>query len=196
MCLAVVCLVPAVARAYDDDPDLWAKKVSSGWGSKEFAESYADKSASILSQAELIGVPSASGMVAANGGTAGIIGLGVTARFVFNHFVIQPSLGVANVGLFVGSSSQSAAIFEGGLGLGAAVAVSDRVAFTPMARTWVLGSDQGSALAAVAGDLPLAIFFGKNGFMEPYLEVGALGVPQMGAWTFMIGGGYRLGVTF
>lgn len=68
----------------------------------------------------------------------------------------------------------------------------------PLAQSWwgPAWAWAAPALVTVAAELPVTIFLGRHGFMEPYVSAGTLLVSGLGAPAFAGSFGYRLGVSF
>lgn len=139
------------------------------------------------------------------------LGLTVTPRFVVSHIVLQPSLGLNYMNLGGAGSSQTLGLLMGFAG-GYAFAVHDRLALSPMVG-FDFGFNHAQADLPIVGvtnhdttqgrlyaELPLQIFIGRTGFIEPYVDLG-VAFPftsnVMGSSTvFAFGLGYRIGVVF
>ncbi len=173
---------------------------SSSAASDDWAGRYARGSVGLVSQTAIFALNLNGILVGGGGGgtaVLGAIGLGATARIVVSQFVIQPSLG------FNGFSTggQFFFMFTPGVGIGAALPLTHQIALTPMFRSDFylfpgggIGGGVGFGVALV-GELPVTIFLGRNGFFEPYVDLGAL-IGGLSSAAFLAGVGYRLGVIF
>lgn len=161
----------------------------------DWAGSYAVGSSGLLSGASLLDVPSLSGVFARDGGADGFLGLSASTRFTYEHFLLQTEVSVR-----VGSGQFDKELaWSPTLGLGGAVAVAKNVAFSPMARlSMFFFSGVTANLFAPVAEFPVTVFVGKNGYVEPFIDIGAViaaaGGRAVGGFLFDVG--YRLGVVF
>jgi hypothetical protein len=134
-------------------------------------------------------VLSSAGIVGAATGPYGqfapLVNVGVDLRFCIRGFLLAP-----HFSLGLGGQYTTGGV---GIGVGYAFALTERLALSPTVDLSYLVPDLGySPFVVVTGDLPLTIFIGQNGFMEPYLAVGV----GLGRGGILVGAGYRVGVTF
>jgi hypothetical protein len=208
VCLAALVAVPTVASAqgapaHPNTPPVVHQTP---------ARHYARGSIGLLSQNEFLLVPAYSVLIADGGPVTGLFGLAATARIVINHFLIQPHFGFGFGGTVVGTTGITSFQINPGIGLGGVVVLAPQVALSPMGRAnFFIAPRSGTPGGAVAlmgftGELPVTIFLGRNGFIEPYLGLGILvnttsnvvaGVlTTTSSAGFLLNAGYRLGVVF
>lgn len=197
--VVLVCVAWSVSAFADEEELFWdgTSAVTKRAKAEVPTKHYTEGSVSLLSGTGLSltgGAPYGSsgmaGLVSA-GSAAATLGLGADARFVYRHFLVDLGFGAA---LGVAGSGSGGTVLVPSLGLGGASALGDTIAMSPMVRgtvTSILGS---GAFFSVVGEVPLTIFVGRNGFMEPYVAAGVLVVVGQPMFTGSIG--YRLGVTF
>lgn len=137
--------------------------------------------------------PGISGLrhMPALGRATGLVGINVSPRLMIAGFQLGAQFGVYfNEGIDT--------IMVPGANLGYAIGLVGPLALTPSVRTLFLipTAMRTSASMQLTGELGLEWFFGKNGYMEPYFATGVLHDTGANQASFILGGGYRIGVTF
>jgi hypothetical protein len=212
-CLAALVAAPAVASAqgapeHPNAPP--AEQYAVHYTTP--ARHYAHRSVGLLSQNEYLLVPAYSVLIADGNNVTGLFGLAATVRIVINHFLIQPHLGIGFGGVAFGAAAVNSVEINPGIGLGGVVVLAPHVALSPMGRANFFiaprtgGPNTTVALMGFTGELPVSIFLGRNGFIEPYLGLGVLVnttttnvggvVTTTSGAGFLLDVGYRLGVVF
>ncbi|MBK7864605.1 MAG: hypothetical protein IPJ65_39585 [Archangiaceae bacterium] len=161
---------------------------------------YAHGSVSVLGSAALgVGLASAS----QSGSAFQAVGLmsGLAVRFVTRRgFAVEPRLGLDGALLTGGAGLYALVQGRMGLGAGWAFSLSRALALTPMVSyeaAYVVGGIAGALAGlthAVALELPLSIFLGRDVFIELYARGG--GTLMLGQVVPSLGAGYRLGMVW
>ncbi len=171
----------------------------------DFARRYAQGSVGLVQNTGLVSAPGASTLLvtgAPGGGPVGVLGFGAAVRITTHHFLVEPMLGFATGAVLVTGTATTAGAFITGVGLGGVVPLSSRLALSPMGRlTFNVPFGANGVITYVMGELPFTIFLGRNGYIEPYVAIGAVVGSYSGLGTgpyglFAMGAGYRLGVVF
>jgi hypothetical protein len=137
--------------------------------------------------------PGISGLVhrPASGRAGGLVGITASPRLMIGGFQIGGQLGVyfmETVDTFI----------VPGANVGYAMGIVGPIALTPSVRTlFLIPTAMGSgASMQLTGELGLEWVYVKNGYMEPYFATGVLHDTRANQANFIIGGGYRIGITF
>jgi len=162
------------------------------------AESFRHRSVSLLSAVNVaLPVEPASGLggidTRFDGNVNGMFGTSVNVRGVISGVMLG-----AEVGVTFADRVLPGAVFTPGVTAGFVVPLLPRLtASFAMHGILVASTAPDTPLdAQITGDAALECFVGRHAFIEPVVELGGFFEPALNVGFFVVGVGYRLGVSF